>query len=239
MLIGASRAACATASPPRLAAARAGSCGGTSHAFLPQTPLFLRPPTITAALQDLQAWRDWARRLALSVGSSFSDADGGPDSELLCRELNWVLEDAVEDYGKVRGMVGGDEDLVLVRARAGLEELYGLWKERVEKRRPFQYLVGCQHWRDMVLAVQEGVLIPRPETEMIVDVVGEAVAREGRLGEGVWADLGTGSGAIGIGIGRVLGGGGRVIATDVSSIAVAVARFNAERYGLQVSCLVN
>lgn len=84
-----------------------------------------------------------------------------------------------------------------------------------------------------MLAVQEGVLIPRPETEMIVDLVGDLVARDGGFREGLWADLGTGSGAIAIGIGRILGAHGRVIATDLSYVAVAVAQFNLQRYGLQ------
>lgn len=89
-----------------------------------------------------------------------------------------------------------------------------------------------------MLAVQEGVLIPRPETEMIVDLVGDLVARDGGFREGLWADLGTGSGAIAIGIGRILGAHGRVIATDLSYVAVAVAQFNLQRYGLQVGEII-
>eukprot|EP00268_Persea_americana_P068241 TRINITY_DN9477_c0_g4_i2.p1 TRINITY_DN9477_c0_g4~~TRINITY_DN9477_c0_g4_i2.p1 ORF type:complete len:194 (+),score=48.73 TRINITY_DN9477_c0_g4_i2:633-1214(+) len=68
---------------------------------------------------------------------------------------------------------------------------------------------------------------------MIVDMVEEVVSKEKGLGKGLWADLGTGSGAIGIGIGRILEEGGRVIATDVSEVAVSVATFNVQRYGLQ------
>nr|CAD1819612.1 unnamed protein product [Ananas comosus var. bracteatus] len=44
----------------------------------------------------------------------------------------------------------------LVPLRVELHELYELWRERIEKRRPFQYLVGCEHWRDLVLGVREG-----------------------------------------------------------------------------------
>nr|XP_028958591.1 uncharacterized protein LOC103428096 [Malus domestica] len=104
-----------------------------------------------------------------------------------------------------------------------------LWKQRVEERRHFQYVVGCEHWRDLVLCVEEGVLIPRPETELIVDLVGGVVLGN----DGLWADLGTGSGAIAIGIVRVLGSGGRVIATDLSPAAIGVAAFNVQGYGLQ------
>lgn len=66
---------------------------------------------------------------------------------------------------------------------------------------------------------------------MLVDMV----AKVERFEEGLWADLGTGSGAIAVGIGRLLGKGGKVFATDLSPDAVEVARLNAERYGLKVS----
>lgn len=55
------------------------------------------------------------------------------------------------------------------------------------------------------MSVQKGVLIPRPETEHIVDLVADVVLDDEGLREGLWADLGTGSGALAIGIGRILG----------------------------------
>lgn len=64
---------------------------------------------------------------------------------------------------------------------------------------------------------------------MLVDLVKEVEGFE----EGVWADLGTGTGAIAVGIGRCLGEKGRVVGTDLSEIAVETARFNVERYGLE------
>ena len=85
-----------------------------------------------------------------------------------------------------------------------------------------------------MLSVQDGVLIPRPETEVFVDLVGDLLAKNRDLREGLWADLGTGSGAIAIAIGRVLGPRGKVIASDLSPVAVAVASFNVQRYSLQV-----
>ncbi|KAL6206019.1 hypothetical protein ACLB2K_023270 [Fragaria x ananassa] len=192
----------------------------------PKTPLFLRPPIHPATASDLQQWHHWAKTLASSVGSSFADSDNGPDSTLLLRELKWLVDDAVHQE-KLENGEGN------IRLRVSLEEMYLLWKQRIEERRPFQYVVGCEHWRELVLCVQEGVLIPRPETELVVDLVGEAVEGNEGLREGLWADLGTGSGAIAIGIARVLGSCGRVFATDLSPVAVSVARFNVERYGLQ------
>ncbi|KAJ0870030.1 putative peptide chain release factor N(5)-glutamine methyltransferase [Helianthus annuus] len=164
----------------------------------PKTPLFLRPPIFTATLTDLKKFQTWAQTLASSVGSSFTESDNGPCSEILLRELNWLIQDS-----------------------------------RIEERRPFQYVVGCEHWRDLVLSVEEGVLIPRPETELMVDLVEDVVKEKKGLKRGLWVDLGTGSGAIGIGIGRVLGDEGRVVAVDVSPVAVQVALFNVRRYNLE------
>ncbi|KAI4988199.1 hypothetical protein ZWY2020_029829 [Hordeum vulgare] len=56
----------------------------------------------------------------------------------------------------------------------------GLWLRHVQDRRPFQYVVGNEHWKDLVVAVRDGVLIPRPETEAVVDMVG-AVEGSGRV----------------------------------------------------------
>ena len=74
----------------------------------------------------------------------------------------------------------------------------------MQDRIPLQYLLGRSHWRDFILAVGPGCLIPRPETELLVDFADEAVQRSPDLLEAPWADLGTGSGAIAIGVGDIL-----------------------------------
>ncbi|KAK9132692.1 hypothetical protein Scep_012220 [Stephania cephalantha] len=200
------------------------SSSSSSSSSFSTTPLFLRPPIHSASFPDLKKWQDWAKHLALSVGPKFVETDNGPDADLLCRELKWLLQDAVVD---------DENDAGFVKLRADLEEMYALWTQRIEERRPFQYLVGCEHWRDLVLCVQEGVLIPRPETEHIVDMVEEVICEDERMREGLWVDLGTGSGALAVGIGRMLGDGGRLIATDLSPLAGSVTAFNVRRYGLQ------
>ncbi|KAL3503707.1 hypothetical protein ACH5RR_038156 [Cinchona calisaya] len=198
----------------------------------PQTPLFLKPANYRATLSDLKKWQLWAKNLATSVGTKFLDSDNGPDSALLLRELGWLIQDAVLE-GPTSLSSENNPSEVVVSLRACLVDLYLLWKQRIEERRPFQYLVGCEHWRDLVLSVEEGILIPRPETELIVDFVSDVVKENEVLREGLWADLGTGSGAIAIGIGRILGSCGRAIATDLSPIAVSVASYNVQRYSLQ------
>lgn len=150
----------------------------------------------------------------------------------MCRELKWLIEDAVEDHLQFFP-IGTQNIDRRVRIRTCLEDLYLLWNQRIKERRPFQYIVGCEHWKDLVLSVQDGVLIPRPETEMVADLVANVITENEELREGLWADLGTGSGAIAIGIGRILGSCGRVIATDLSPVAITVASYNVQRYGLQ------
>jgi release factor glutamine methyltransferase len=90
---------------------------------------------------------------------------------------------------------------------------------------PVAYAVGRASFRNLVLAVDERVLIPRPETELLVDLV-LTNARPG----GVAIDVGTGSGAIAIAL-AMEGKFSRVVATDISEDALDVARGNAQRIG--------
>jgi release factor glutamine methyltransferase len=87
---------------------------------------------------------------------------------------------------------------------------------------PFAYAVGRSAFRHLTLHIDERVLIPRQETEMLVD---EVLAREAT---GLAIDIGTGSGAIALALASE-GRFDRVIGTDVSSGAVAVARANGVR----------
>ena len=77
-----------------------------------------------------------------------------------------------------------------------------------------------------MLSVQDRVLISRPETEIIVDLVANVVPKNEGLKEGLWANLGTGSEALAIGIGRILGSRGRVIAIDLSPVALFMVAFS-------------
>lgn len=90
---------------------------------------------------------------------------------------------------------------------------------------PIQYAAGRAAFRHLTLAVDERVLIPRPETEQLVEIVLELTRHERG---GVAVDVGTGSGAIALAL-ATEGRFARVIGTDVSLDALAVARANAER----------
>jgi len=110
-------------------------------------------------------------------------------------------------------------------AAGELAEFKDRLRRRV-RREPLQYIEGIAEFRGLKLAVDRRVLIPRPETEMLVgEVLSWAAARADRLLDVL--DVGTGSGAIALAL-RQEGRFGRVVASDQSEAALAVARGNAE-----------
>jgi release factor glutamine methyltransferase len=88
---------------------------------------------------------------------------------------------------------------------------------------PLQYAAGVAAFRHLTLAVDERVLIPRPETELLVELVLDATRDSAG---GIVVDVGTGSGAIALALASE-GRFGQVIATDISRDALDVARENA------------
>ena len=94
-------------------------------------------------------------------------------------------------------------------------------------RVPLQHITGVQEFWSMEFEVSEEVLIPRPETELVVE---ETLRRTAGPG-GVFADIGTGSGVIAVAIAKELPSA-RLVATDISEKVLEVARRNAARHGL-------
>jgi release factor glutamine methyltransferase len=101
------------------------------------------------------------------------------------------------------------------------------------KGTPLQHLTSEQQFIDLRLEVEPGVFIPRPETEIVVEVALDAV--RGRPSPMV-VDVGTGTGAIALAIAGARPDA-RVLATDVSEAAVRLARRNARHLGLAVEVL--
>jgi release factor glutamine methyltransferase len=101
---------------------------------------------------------------------------------------------------------------------------FGEMVRRRLRREPVAYILGRRGFRRIELAVDRRVLIPRPETELLVELALEM--RPARV-----LDVGTGSGAVALAIADELPGC-EVIATDTSAAALAAARANAERLGL-------
>jgi release factor glutamine methyltransferase len=105
-----------------------------------------------------------------------------------------------------------------------VNRLFGEFVRRRLRREPVAYIVGSKGFRRIELAVDRRVLVPRPETELLVEVALER--RPARV-----LDVGTGSGAIALAVADELPDAA-VVATDTSPGALAVARANAERLGL-------
>lgn len=198
----------------------------------------------TCQISELVSWYNVACLESRKAAPSFVDeSEISPTSEELVRELNWLLEDAVEgiqtdnDHWKSttwHSVLSLGRSSSLVRLRASLEDqLVPLWRSRLEDRVPFQYIVASSHWRDLILAVQPGVLIPRPETEQLADLATQCVKDNPNLEGLPWLDLGTGSGALAISLAQLLPQSPEIIAVDLSPTAVALASHNVRRYKLQ------
>lgn len=98
--------------------------------------------------------------------------------------------------------------------------------ERRAGREPLQYILGTQEFCGLEFHVNPAVLIPRPETELLVEYVAQRIPAERQA---TIVDVCTGSGCIAVAIAR-LRPRARVIATDLSNPSLAVARQNAMRH---------
>ena len=104
-----------------------------------------------------------------------------------------------------------------------LEFLESVWDDHLLKSCPIQYLCGITFWRDLKLKVTNKVLIPRSETELIVDIVFNIFRRKSE--KLFFAELGTGSGAISIALALAYPSSNGV-ATDIDQGALEIATKN-------------
>lgn len=115
---------------------------------------------------------------------------------------------------------------------ADLERTFQELVVRRSRGEPVAYLIGKKEFFGLTFEVTPAVLIPRPETEHLVDLALKRAANLPTPPE--LLDLGTGSGCIAVTIAHLLnaeGRGGRIVAVDQSAQALAVARRNAELHG--------
>ncbi len=169
---------------------------------------------------ELWQWRQEARKSAVTA-------------DVPVAEVDWLLQE-----------IAGLEPLALrlesfkqrpqIELRYPLPMLSQLWQRRLYDRSPIQYLAGVAPWRHFSLTVSPAVLIPRPETECLIDLAVDAVKNSStpQLTEGHWADLGTGSGAIAFGLAEAFKAA-TIHAVDRSAEALAIAQLNAQQLGLQ------
>ena len=121
---------------------------------------------------------------------------------------------------------------------ASLQELEAIWEQHRTTQQPLQYLVGRCPWRDLELQVAASVLIPRQETELLVDLaLSLFTASDGRKRWPLlWADLGTGSGCLAVALARAWPES-RGFAIDISHDALSQAGANLASHGLQEQVL--
>lgn len=163
------------------------------------------------------AVRDAVDSAAVAIGAAGSETPR-LDAEVLLAHVLGV--DRAELYLRPEREVEG-------RAVRAFQDLV---RRRSAGHEPVAYLVGRRAFRHLELAVDPRVLIPRPETETLVEV-GLELPRGARV-----VDVGTGSGALALAL-KDERPDLSVLATDVSADALEVARANAARLGLDVTFL--
>jgi release factor glutamine methyltransferase len=167
--------------------------------------------------QQLAVWRTKARQEAIALKIS-------PD------EVDWLLQ-MWTDVDKLSLRLGSFESRSQIPIPKPWSVLNELWQTRLVENRPIQYVAGFSFWRDFILKVSPAVLIPRPETELIIDWLYQEKEINFQLSQGNWVDLGTGSGAIALGLAQCFPQA-RIFAVDTSLEALAIAEENAQSYGL-------
>jgi release factor glutamine methyltransferase len=143
-------------------------------------------------------------------------------------EVDWLLQD-IAPLDRLSLRLESFKTQPKIPLRRSLHDLTALWQRRIESKVPVQYLLGSTPWRKFALKVSPAVLIPRPETEEIIDLAQQAAQDQENLQSGNWVDLGTGSGAIALGLAEVFPNA-TLHAVDYSFEALQIAKENAWFY---------
>lgn len=167
--------------------------------------------------QQLAVWRKKSRQDAIALKIS-------PD------EVDWLLQ-IWTNLDKLSLRLGSFQSRSQIAIPQPWSVLNELWQTRLVENRPVQYVAGFAFWRDFVLKVSPAVLIPRPETELIIDWLSQEAEVNSQLVQGNWVDLGTGSGAIALGLAQCFPQA-TIFAVDASLEALAIAQENAQNYEL-------
>jgi|MDSZ01.3.fsa_nt_gb release factor glutamine methyltransferase len=160
--------------------------------------------------QELLAWR---RRQLLRGGRAV--------------DLDWLLAmEASLSWAELQRLRILPESTAALTST--LPQLEKLWGRHLQNHVPLQHLVGRCPWRDLDLRISPAALIPRQETELLIDFALDCLRdpqAAGCVSSGRWADLGTGSGALAIALARALPGwNGHAV--DLSADALELARIN-------------
>ena len=167
------------------------------------------------------------------VAANISQAEASVDVDLYARTiLGWDRARLLSDLQEA--------------PPAGIEPTLSEWTARRARHEPTAYIVGVREFWGLDFAITPDVLVPRPETEFIVEEAllllrsgdprvpaphGGRSPGDLAVGHARVADIGTGSGCVAVAV-AVDASGCRVTASDVSREALAVARGNAARHGV-------
>ncbi len=136
-----------------------------------------------------------------------------------------ILLGSILDYERSRLIVHAEDPVDPTKARTAQS-----WFARRRSGEPISYITGRREFYGLALRVSRDVLIPRAETEQLVDLALERLPAGSRARV---LELGTGSGAIAIAL-AALRPGLTIVATDVSEAALALARRNASEHGIDI-----
>jgi len=169
--------------------------------------------------QELWQWRKIAQQQATAANVSPVEVD-------------WLLQ-SITGLERLALKLESFKDLPQIQIQLDLDELDRLWQQRLSDRLPVQYIAGVAPWRHFKLAVSPAVLIPRPETEQLIDLAAVAAKNSPiNCDLGHWVDLGTGSGAIALGLAEAFPQA-IIHAVDRSNEAIAIAQKNAQNLGFR------
>lgn len=182
---------------------------------------FIQTSVGFSVVSGLELWQ-WRRETRQSA----------VEASIPVAEVDWLLRE-VAGLDPLALRLESFKDKVQIELRCSLPRLAQLWQRRLHEHCPVQYLAGATPWRNFSLAVSPAVLIPRPETEYLIDLAMQAVkySSTSQLELGQWVDLGTGSGAIALGLADVFPSA-TIHAVDRSTDALAVAQQNAQQLNL-------
>lgn len=158
---------------------------------------------------------------AMGKAQALLDRSGVTASQL---EAGMLLAHLL-DCPRTRLYIDRDRDLTPAEIRA----YFGLVDKRV-RGTPIHYIIGHREFMGLDFCVEEGVLIPRPDTEVLVEHIIERVKTMDNYVPSI-IDIGTGSGAIAVSLAKYIDGS-RVTAVDIDSGALGLAQRNADAYGL-------
>lgn len=161
--------------------------------------------------EELRAWYEEAKAAAIAAGIS-------------PYEVDWLIG-AFSTLDRLALRLG-ISPAARIELQIPFPELVRLWQQRLQDSVPVQYLAGKTAWRRFQLKVTPDVLIPRPETELAIDLAIASESASLSLPQH-WVDLGTGSGAIAIGLASAFPTA-TIHAVDLSPQALEIARENAK-----------